>query len=100
MDKETDPLERLVPKLHRRRHGEAGWAVSYLLEAEPSRFPHWLYAWLVRPANRLLCWRYGHSGLLHKLWLEYGIAEPHCSYCTKDIRQPGDRPGTTPLPTT
>jgi hypothetical protein len=28
----------------------------------------------------------------------YGMAEPHCSYCSKDIRQPGDVPGTKELP--
>lgn len=93
-----DILGRLVPILHRRSHGKKGWAISYLLRDEPSRFPHWLYDWLVRPLNRLLCWRYGHSGLLRELWLMYGMAEPHCSYCSKDIRQPGDVPGTKELP--
>ena len=92
-------MRRLVPNLHRRGQGERGWAVSYLLRKEPTRFPHWLYAWMVGPVNRLLCWRYGHTNLLRQLWLVYGMAEPLCSYCTKDIRRPEDVPGTQELPT-
>ena len=94
----ADMMQRLVPTFNRRGHGEQGWAVTYLLRDRPSRIPRWTYRWLVQPINRLLCWRYGHTDILRQLWLIYGMAEPHCSYCTKDIRRPGDVPGTKELP--
>ncbi len=95
---EGDVMQCLVPVLHRRHRGERGWVISYRLEARPRRFRRWLFVWAVRPMNRLLCRVYGHTDLLRKLWLVYGISEPRCSHCNKDIRQPGDVAGTKKLP--